>query len=127
MTTPLFDPPAIHELPITRHSDLYVVFNRKVRTGGTDAEPVYEYQDWPAGVTGTLFIDTKAGIEIPAEFSGYHAIVWLQDSEEMALLRDGPTWAFQVSYPTSGPERIDKVPVNGEIRRYDGRQPEAVL
>lgn len=120
MTTPLFDPPAIHELPITRHSDLYVVFNRKVRTGGTDAEPVYEFEDWPAGVTGTLFIDTKDGIAVPAEFSEHRAIVWLQ-TEQHAALRDGITWAFGVSYPTSGPERIDKVPVNGEIRRYDGK------
>jgi hypothetical protein len=122
VTTPLFDPPAIHELPITRHSDLYVVFNRKVRTGGTDAEPIYEFQDWPAGVTGTLFIDSKEPVALTVDFAGYHAIAWLSYAQA-ELLRNNTTWAFQVVYPAT-PNPIRKVPVNGEIRRYDGRQPE---
>lgn len=117
--TPLFDPPKVHELPLTRHSDLYIDFKRKVRTGGTDDAPIYEYEDYPPGTTAVLYIDTKAeSIPVPVEITGYHAIAWLQ-SEVIDLIKSG-TWAYKIAYASSGPSPIDKVPVNGPLKRYDG-------
>jgi hypothetical protein len=115
MTSTLYRPPLVCNLPLSTGQDLLVDF--QCQDG--DGNPV----DYPDGVTVTLVIELwRLGlVSAPAVMSGANAVCFVahQTTDQMD---DGTIWRCQVTTPGSlgTPATINVVPVNGTTKRYDG-------
>lgn len=109
--TPLFAPPPIYDLPLSKGGDLSVDFRNNPNSDGTT------FVDYEAGVTVTLTIDTDPVIEADASIDGYHAYVKVE-SAVVDLVKARVAWRAVVSTPTSPP--TETVAANGKTQRFDG-------
>ena len=121
MTTPLFDPPPAHSLPVSWHGDLYVDF-----VNADPDDPSGEtLEDYAPGVRCYLDIRVKKATatapeqvrRIEAVIDGPHGVCRLE-SEEADLLKDGMLWVYLISEP--GSPTLETPVVNGVIERRDG-------
>lgn len=119
MSTPLFDPPDVHGLPISWHGDLVVDFENHDPDDAALEPPVWTPVDYEAGVTAYLDVQTKP---TPQRFTGVitgtHAVIRIE-SEVADTLKNGTCWVFLVSYPGSPTTEVPVV--NGVIERHDGK------
>lgn len=113
MSTPLFNPPPIYGLPISKGGDLIVDFKNKV-PGSNPAT----YADYPDGVVVVLAIDTDTPITATAEISTYHAVVRVE-SEVADTIPKGRLW--RCIYQAPGSPTTDVIVVNGLTERHDGK------
>lgn len=113
MTTPLFTPPPVYGLPLSRGGDLIVDFRNKVP--GTDPP---EYEDYPDGVSVVLAIDTDTPITTTAAISTYHAVARVE-SEVADNIPSGKLW--RCIYRVAGSPVTDIIVANGKTERHDGK------
>lgn len=118
MTTPLFDPPPVHSLPVSWHADCVVDFENYDPEGAAQDPPVWTPVDFEAGVIACLDVKTDPPQRFSAVIAGNHAVVRIE-SEIADLLRSGTVWVFLLIYP--GDPATDVPVVNGVIERYDGK------
>lgn len=113
MSTPLFDPPPVHGLPLSKGGDLIVDFKNKV-PGSNPAT----YQDYPDGVSILLVIDTDTPITATATISTHHAVARVE-SEVADAIPAGRLW--RCIYRVAGSPTTDIPVVNGKTERHDGK------
>lgn len=113
MATPLFDPPPVYSLPISRGGDLIVDFKNKV----PDSSPA-TYEDYPVGVTVVLVIDTDAPVTATAAISTHHAVVRIE-SEVADTIPKSKLW--RCIYRVAGSPVTDVIVANGQTERHDGK------
>jgi hypothetical protein len=113
MATPLFDPPPVYGLPISKGGDILVDFKNKVR-GSNPAT----YEDYPDGVSVVLVIDTDTAITATATISTHHAVVRIE-SEVADLIPAGKLW--RCIYRVAGSPVTDVIVANGKTERHDGK------
>lgn len=118
MSTPLFDPPEIHALPVSWHGDLGVDFENYDPDDAAQSPPVWTPLDYEDGVVAYLDVKTDPPQRYQAVIDGHHAVVSVQSTVTDAW-KSGTQWAFLLSYPTSPTREV--VMVNGTITRYDGK------
>lgn len=111
----LFDPPPIYDLPLVKGQDLVVDFKNK-QPGSNPAV----YIDYDVGVTVAMIIDTDPVTTAEAEITGHHAVCRVE-SEDSDVIAKGLLWRCLVTLP--GSPTTERVPVNGETKRYDGKAP----
>ncbi|MFE7745359.1 hypothetical protein [Nocardia sp. NPDC057455] len=116
MTTPLFNPPPVHALPVSWHGDLVINFENVDPNSADPENPTL--LDYDAGVTGYLDLRTSTPQRFPADITGSNAVVRIE-SEVADELNNGTLYAFILSYPGSPTTEI--VVVNGKIQRFDGQ------
>ncbi|WP_280465224.1 DUF7264 domain-containing protein [Nocardia brasiliensis] len=115
-TTPLFDPPPVHTLPVSWHGDLIVDF-QNVDPDSVDPENP-DPLNYDAGVTAYLDIKTSP---TPQRFTAtiVDSIASIRVESTVAdAFAKKTKWAFILSYP--GTPSTEIVVANGEIARYDG-------
>lgn len=118
MSTPLFDPPPIHSLPVSWHGDLVVDFENYDPDAAAQTPPVWTPVDYEPGVQGWLDVKTSTPQRFPAVITGNHAVVRIE-SEIADTLTTNTPWVFLLSYP--GTPTTEVAVVNGLIQRYDGK------
>jgi hypothetical protein len=115
LTTPLFDPPPVHALPVSWHGDLVVNFENVDPDSADPENP--DPLDYEAGVIAYLDVKTSTPQRFTATITGSNAVVRIESDVADTLVNNTP-WAFILSYPGSPTTEI--VVVNGKITRYDG-------
>lgn len=108
MTTPLFTPPPLFALPLTKGGDLHVDFIYKAQ---------YEIADYPDDAVVKLVIDTEPELtEVTATITGSRATIHL-DYTAADLIKKGLLWRLILTTA----DGIDTVIVNGVTTRADGK------
>ena len=124
--TKLFDAPPIFELPVSKGDDLYFTFVYKPLVVDGNGDPIldgngnkqYVIDDYPAGATVALTIDTDTPIVVDATISDSEATLWEQ-SEVADTITTGKLWRVIITFS----DGRDKVLCNGTALRSDGKQP----
>jgi hypothetical protein len=117
-STPLFDPPEIHTLPVSWHGDCVVDFEKNDATAAAQTPPVWTPVNYETGVSAFLDVKTDPPQRFTATISTFHAVVRIE-SEVADLLKDNTCWVFLLSYP--GTPSTEVPVVNGVIQRFDGK------
>ena len=112
MTTPLFDPPTTHSLPVSWHADLVVDFQNY------DPDDTTTTIDYEAGTHAYLDIKTDPVTRVEAQITGFHAVCRVE-SDVTDTLRTGTLWVFLLSLP--GDPTTEVPVVNGVVERFDGK------
>lgn len=112
-TPPLFKPPPVYALPVSKGGDLIVDFRNKVR-GSSPAT----YTDYPSGVAVLLIIDTDVPIQATATISTSHAVVRVE-SEVADTILAGKLW--RCIYRVPGTPATEVIVANGRTERHDGK------
>lgn len=118
MTTPLFDPPDNHPLPVSWHGDLVVDFESFDPDDAAQDPPVWTPLAYEPGVRGYLDVKTEPPQRFEAVITDHHAVVKVE-SEVADEFKNRTLWVFLLSYPSAPTTEIPVV--NGVIDRYDGK------
>lgn len=118
MTTPLFDPPEVHSLPVSWHADCTVDFVNHDAEDAAQIPPVWTPIDYEDGVTAFLDVKTTPPQRFTAVIEDSHAVVRIE-SEIADTLKGTEVWVFLLSYP--GTPTTEVAVVNGVVARYDGK------
>ena len=118
MTTPLFDPPTVHSLPVSWHGDTVVSFDNYDPVGAALIPPVWTLLDYEPGVSAYVDLKTDPVQRFTAVISGPHAVVRIE-SEIADALKNSTLWVFLLSYP--GSPSTETPVVNGVVERHDGK------
>lgn len=110
---PLFPPPPIYGLPLSKGGDLIVDFLNKVPGSSPTA-----YVDYPDGVAVSLVIDTDIPIVADAAVDTHHAVVRVE-SEVADTVLAGKLW--RCIYQIPGSPTTEIIVTNGRTERHDGK------
>lgn len=113
MSTPLFNPPPVYGLPLSKGGDLIVDFLNKV----PGSDPV-AYEDYPSGVAIVLKVDTDTPITATAVITTHHAVVRVE-SEVADIIPAGKLW--RCIYRVTASPATDIIVANGKTERHDGK------
>lgn len=110
MTAPLFAPPLLRALPLSKGGDLAFTIRPKA--------PAVE---WPESlIDAWVAIEAVTG-EPPLLWHGVITdtqIAFKLESESTDLIKNGRLWRLVLSFDAS--PTYEQVVVNGKVRRYDG-------
>lgn len=119
----LFDPPQMFLLPLTKGRDLYCefVYEPLVVDGNGDpillnGQPQYVKDDWPAGATVRLIIETSPVLTSDDATIAAEIATILIDKTVVDAITKTPLWRLEVTYA----DGIDDVLANGKVKRCDG-------
>ena len=122
MTTPLFPPPPVFALPLSKGADLHVTFEYEAMVVDENGDPVltagqpqYVRADYPAGATVTLTIDTEPPVVGTGAITGPDALVHVDHTVTDAIAR--PVLWRSIMTLADGTD----IPLcNGKTMRADG-------
>jgi hypothetical protein len=127
MASNLFPTPPVFNLPFSEGGDLYCIFVYKPLVVDGDGNPIldgqgqkqYAVDDYPAGSSVTLTIDTETPLVQAASITGSQAVVQIDKAlTGPSQIPKGKLWHVVISY-TGG---RDIVMCNGVTVRADGKQ-----